>query len=183
VYYKTDGKAYPYYLKDDLEKQLPQLKKKFLHFSDYAGKSIDEVFTKDELSKASVLTVTQPQTVVYINKGNDDFAVEYLPTMSQLSTVNCITVTDLNNDGIKDIFMAGNFYGLKPQAGRFDANYGTTLLGTVSGRFTYVPPVQSGLFVNGQARCIDTIKCARSGNYILVGMNDAPLYLFEKKSQ
>ena len=24
VYYKTDGKAYPYFLKDDLEKQLPQ---------------------------------------------------------------------------------------------------------------------------------------------------------------
>jgi enediyne biosynthesis protein E4 len=182
VYYKTDGKAYPYYLKDDLEKQLPQLKKKFLHFSDYAGKSIDEVFTKDELSKASVLTVTQPQTVVYINNGNYNFDVEYLPTMSQLSTVNCITVTDLNNDGIKDIFMAGNFYGLKPQGGRFDANYGTTLLGTSSGKFFYVPPMQSGLFVNGQARCIDTIKNAKGGNYILVGMNDAPLYMFEKKS-
>jgi len=181
VYYKTDGKAYPYFLKDDIEKQLPQLKKKFLHYSNYAGKSIDEIFSKEELSKATVFTVTQPQTVVYLNKGNYNFQVEYLPVQSQLSTVNCITVTDLNNDGIKDIFMAGNFYGLKPQGGRFDANYGTTLLGTSSHTFQYTPPAQSGLFVNGQARCIDTIKNARGENYILVGMNDGPLYMFKKK--
>ena len=178
VYYKTDGKAYPYFLKDDLEKQLPQLKKKFLHFSDYAGKSIDEIFTKEQLSKATVLTVTQPQTVVYINKGNNNFTVDYLPVMSQLSTVNCIDVTDINNDGIKDIFMAGNFYGLKPQGGRFDANFGTTLLGSNSNKFTYMPPAQSGLFINGAARCINPIKAANGKDLLLVGMNDGLLYLF-----
>jgi hypothetical protein len=183
VYYKTDGKAYPYFLKDDIQKQLPQLKKKFLHYSDYAGKSIEDIFTKEQLSKASVLSVTQPQTVVYINKGNDDFDVEYLPLMSQLSTVNCITVTDVNNDGIKDIFMAGNFYGLKPQGGRFDAGYGTTLLGTPSNKFIYTPPSQTGLFVNGQARCIDTIKNAKGESFILVGMNNAPLYVFKKNKK
>ncbi len=102
--------------------------------------------------------------------------------MSQLSTTNCITVTDINNDGIKDIFMAGNFYGLKPQGGRFDASYGTTLLGTSSGKFVYVPSMQSGLFVNGEARCIDTIRNAKGENFILVGMNNAPLYMFKKKN-
>ena len=179
MYYRTDGKAYPYYLKDEIEKQLPQLKKKFLHFSDYAGKTIDEIFAKEQLSKATVLSVTQPQSLIYINQGNNNFSPEYLPLMSQLSTVNGIIVTDINGDGIKDIFMAGNFYGLKPQGGRFDANYGTTLLGTGTGKFIYVPPTQSGLFVNGEARCIDTIKTAK-GNYILVGMNNAPLYMFKK---
>ncbi|MEP6464857.1 MAG: VCBS repeat-containing protein [Parafilimonas sp.] len=183
VYYKTDGKAYPYFLKDDLEKQLPELKKQFLHYADYAGKSIDEIFTKDQLARANVLSVTQPQTVIYINKGNDNFAVEYLPVMAQLSTVNCITVTDVNNDGIKDILMAGNFYGLKPQGGRFDASYGVTLLGTSSHKFVYMPPSQSGLFINGEARCIDTIKDAKGGNLILVGMNNAPLYMFKKNKK
>lgn len=180
VYYKTDGKAYPYFLKDDIEKQIPQLKKKFLHFSDYAGKPIDEIFTKEQLEKADVLTVTQPQSLIYINNGNNNFSPEYLPVMSQLSTVNCIDVDDLNNDGIKDIFMAGNFYGLKPQGGRFDANYGTTLLGTSSHQFTYMPPVQSGLFVNGQARCINKIKDAKGEELFLIGMNNAPMYVFKK---
>ena len=183
VYYKTDGKAYPYFLKDDIEKQLPQLKKEFLHYSDYAGKSIEDIFTKEELNKASVLTVTQPQSVVYINEGNNNFSVEYLPVMSQLSTVSCIAVTDINNDGIKDIFMAGNFYGLKPQGGRFDASYGTTLLGTASNKFMYMPPMQSGLFVNGEARCIDTIKNAKGENLILVSVNNSALCMFKKNSK
>ena len=29
VYYKTDGKAYPYFLKGDMEMEMPALKKKF----------------------------------------------------------------------------------------------------------------------------------------------------------
>jgi hypothetical protein len=77
--------------------------------------------------------------------------------------------------------MAGNFYGLKPQGGRFDAGYGITLLGTLSNKFIYKPPSQTGLFVNGQARCIDTIKNAKGESFILVGMNNAPLYMFKKK--
>jgi hypothetical protein len=180
VYYKTNGKAYPYFLKDDIEKQLPQLKKKFLHYTDYAGKSIEEIFTKEQLSKAAVLNVTQPQSVVYINKGNNNFSVDYLPLVSQLSTVNGILVTDLNNDGIKDIFMAGNFCGLKPQGSRFDASFGVTLLGSRSNKFTYVQPAQSGLFVKGEARCIDTIKNKNGENYVLVGINNSALYAFKK---
>ena len=152
-----------------------------MHYSDYAGKPIDEIFTKEELSKAAVFTVTQPQSVIYVNEGDNNFKVEYLPVMSQLSTVNCITVTDINNDGIKDIFMAGNFYGLKPQGGRFDASYGTTLLGTSSHKFIFLPPAQSGLFINGEARCIDTIKNANGENLILVAVNNNALCMFKKK--
>ena len=100
--------------------------------------------------------------------------------MSQLSTVNCITVDDVNGDGINDIFMAGNFYGLKPQGGRFDASYGATLLGTATHQFKYISPTQSGLFVNGEARCIDTIENTKREKFILVGMNNAPLYMFKK---
>lgn len=179
-YYKTDGKSYPYFLKDDIEKQIPQLKKKFLHYSDYAGKTMEEIFTKDDLKKASVFTVTQPRTLVYLNSGDFNFKEMYLPVMAELSTVNCITVADINNDGIKDIFMAGNFYGLKPQGGRFDASYGTTLIGSKTGTFTYMPPAQSGLFVNGAARCIDSIRDADGNNMFLVSVNNGKLCLFRK---
>jgi hypothetical protein len=32
---------------------------------------------------------------------------------------------DYNNDGLKDIFIAGNFYGNNIQLGRNDADFGT----------------------------------------------------------
>ena len=45
VYYKSDGKAYPFNLYGDMMMQMPFLKKKFLYFSQYAGLPIDKVFT------------------------------------------------------------------------------------------------------------------------------------------
>jgi hypothetical protein len=41
-----------------------------------------------------------------------------LPVMAQLSPVFGILASDLNKDGRQDLFLAGNFFGLKPQTGR-----------------------------------------------------------------
>ncbi len=182
VYYKTDGKAYPYFLKGEIESQLPFLKKQFLHFSDYAGKTIDEIFTPEQLKHASVLSVQQTQTCVFINNGKGNFTMQHLPIMAQLSPVYGILATDLNNDGITDLFLAGNFYGLKPQTGRFDASYGTTLMGDAQHHFHFMYPSESGLFIKGEARDIKQIKTSNS-NDIIVAMNNAPLYIFKKKKK
>ena len=72
---------------------------------------------------------------------------------------------------------------LRHQDDLFDASNGIALLGMKSGKYLYMPPVQSGLFVNGEARCIDAIKKAKGGNWILIGMNNAPLYIFERKNR
>jgi len=180
VYFKTDGKAYPYYLRGDMVAQIPLLKKKFLRYDAYAGKSIDEILDKDQLSAASVLTVNQTQTGAYINDGKGKFTFQPFPMMAQLSPVYGIAVTDLNGDGIKDIFMGGNFYGLKPEVGRFDASYGTTLLGNEKHQFKYIPPAESGLFVKGEVRDVQIIS-AKKENYIIVARNNDALQIFRKR--
>jgi len=179
VYYKTDGKAYPYPLKGEMQAQIPQLKKKFLGFAQYAGKEIDQIFTKEQMKDASVLTAEQTQTSAFINDGKGNFTMQPLPVMAQLSPVFGIVVTDLNNDGIKDIFLAGNFYGLKPQTGRLDASYGCTLLGDAKHHFTYITPSQSGLFFKGEARDVANIKAAKGGDYIITSINNDKLYIFK----
>ncbi|HWD86586.1 MAG TPA: VCBS repeat-containing protein [Mucilaginibacter sp.] len=179
VYYKTDGKAYPFNLHDDIIKQLPYLKKKFLRYDAYAGKSIDEIFTPDELGKASVFTVDQTQTCAFYNNGHGSFTMRPLPVRAQFSPVYSILVTDINGDGIKDLFLAGNFYGLKPEVGRYDANYGVTLLGNSKHGFDYLPPSASGLFVTGEVRdaaMIDT----KNGKQIIVARNNDALQLYRK---
>ncbi|HXS56269.1 MAG TPA: VCBS repeat-containing protein, partial [Hanamia sp.] len=179
AYYKTDGKSYPFNLRDDIIGQMPYMKKRFLKYKDYAGKTIDEVFTKEELAEAQKSTVNETRSCIFYNDGKGSFYKTPLPLRAQISPVFGILVADLNGDGIKDIFLGGNFYGLKPEVGRFDASYGITLLGNKAHRFTYVAPAESGLFIRGEVRDVKEISTAR-GNYILIARNNDSLQIFKK---
>jgi enediyne biosynthesis protein E4 len=179
AYYKTDGKSYPFNLRADLVSQLPYLKKKFLKYNDYAGKTIDEVFTESELEHAQKLNVQQTKSCVFYNDGKGNFNMVPLPTMAQISPVFGILVSDLNGDGYKDIFLGGNFYGLKPEVGRYDASYGITLFGDAEHRFNYIKPAISGLFIKGEVRDVKEIPTGK-GNYIVVARNNDSLQIFKK---
>lgn len=178
VYYKTDGKAYPFNLHDDIIRQLPYLKKRILRYDAYAGKAIDEIFTPDELSKATVLTVKQTQTCVFYNNGKGDFNMQPLPIRAQFSPVFGILAADINHDGITDLFLGGNFYGLKPEVGRYDASYGVTLLGNKKHGFDYMEPAKSGLFIKGEVRDIATIK-TKNGTQIIIARNNDALQIYK----
>ncbi|MDE3249156.1 MAG: VCBS repeat-containing protein, partial [Bacteroidota bacterium] len=182
VYYKTDGKAYPWFLKGELESQLPVLKKQFLHFRDYAGKGIDEIFTPEQLQRASILSAEEARTCIFLNDGRGGFTRMALPVQAQLAPVYAVMARDLDGDGKTDLFLGGNLYGVKPQTGRLDASYGVTLLGDGKGGFRYLPPAQSGLFVRGEVRSIHPVRIANNNNAILVGVNNQPLHLFVRQN-
>jgi hypothetical protein len=57
------------------------------------------------------------ETVVLINQGNGKFAIKRLPLEAQLTPIYAICVDDFDQDGIKDIILGGNLYGVKPEAG------------------------------------------------------------------
>jgi hypothetical protein len=102
-----------------------------------------------------------------------------LTQRSQFAPIFAIDVDDLNHDGIKDVFMAGNFYGLKPETGRYDAGYGCTLFGNGKQELNYISPAESGLFVRGEVRDIKTLHTLK-GEYIIVARNNEPLEIFKK---
>ncbi|MGZ3764301.1 MAG: VCBS repeat-containing protein [Mucilaginibacter sp.] len=178
VYYKSDGKAYPFNLHDDIVKQIPILKKKFLRYDAYAGKSIEDVFTPDQLKEATVLEVKQTQTCVFYNTGKGEFIMKPLPVRAQLSQVFSVLVTDINGDGRPDLFLGGNFYGLKPEVGRFDASYGVTFFGNRLNGFDYVSPVNSGIFIKGEVRDTKEIN-SKTGKIIVIARNNDGLQVFK----
>jgi hypothetical protein len=180
VYYKSDGKAYPYFLKGELESQVPAIKKKFLKYAAYAGKPVEDIFSKEQLAQATVLTVEQTQTCVFINKGNGNFDMQPLPLMAQLSPVFGMIAADLNDDGNTDLFMGGNFFGLKPQTGRLDASYGTTFIIGAKQQFNYMQPGQSGLFIRGEVRDMAMVRSANGNPYMIVAINNDNFHVFRK---
>jgi hypothetical protein len=183
VYYKTDGKAYPFWMKGELEKEIPALKKKFLKFKSYAGKPLNEIFSDADLKDATVLKVDETRSMIFINDGKGHFTKEPLPIQAQLSPVFAAVVHDMNGDGLPDIFMGGNFYGVKPQTGRFDASYGTFLSGTPDHHFQFMSPKQTGIFVRGEVRDAAILNPASSKPLILVARNNDNLILFQKNQQ
>ena len=61
------GKSYPVAMKDIISKQMPGLLKKYLQFSDYQGKSVEDIFSKEELKRAIHLRVYETATSILWN--------------------------------------------------------------------------------------------------------------------
>lgn len=180
TYYKADGKSYPYHLKNEITAQIPVLKKKFLRHAAYAGKNINEIFNKEQLATSVVKKAYQFQTCLFINNGKGKFEMKPLSAMAQIAPVYGVLADDFDGDNINDIFLAGNFFGLKPEFGRYDASYGTFLKGKGDNKFEYLSPSQSGLFYRGEVRDIEDIMLNGRDKAILLSKNNSSLQLFKK---
>ena len=179
TYFKSDGKSYPYIMKNDIVAQIPMLKKKFPRFADYAGKTIEEIFDKAQLESATVKNAYEFRSCMFINKGNGQFSRQPLPTEAQLSPVYAILADDFDYDGWKDILLAGNLFGLKPELGRYDANYGVYYKGLPHHKLVYKSPENSGFFYTGEARDLAKIKNGANKELIFLGLNNDSLMIFE----
>lgn len=174
-----DGKDMPLHLKKELAGQIPSIKKKNLSYADYSKKSFQEIFAQDVVDNSIQKTATIQQSVIAINKGNGNFQVKALPKEVQFSCVNTICVTDANKDGIPDLVLGGNQYEFKPQFGRMDANCGSVLLGSKSGSYSWLPYNQSGFFLKGEIKHIQTLKNKNKGVLILTVTNDNAPKIFK----
>ncbi len=177
-YYKL-GESYPLLLRPDLMDQLPYLKKKYPTHADYAGKRITEIFTEEQLHKATVKKVHTFATTVFFGNKDGVFLKQPLPAEAQFSPVFAVMAADFDSDGFKDLLLAGNFYGVKPQLGRYDASYGTLLKGNGAGGFTSVPMRNSGLSLTGQIRDIASFTNDNKQTVIIFAKNDDAIQVYE----
>jgi hypothetical protein len=116
--YTINGKQYPFLAKDELERQLPVLKKGYLTYSEVAGKTVDYMFY-DLFKDYQELTADELASCCFINDGKGNFRKTILPNELQLAPV--MSFVDLNSNGSSAFFAAGNFYGVTPYEGRYDA--------------------------------------------------------------
>jgi hypothetical protein len=171
-----NGKSYPMVLRQDLVSQLPALRKKYLHYRDYAGQTIHDIFTAQQLERALVLNAKTLESSVWLNAGNGSFVRKELPPQAQFSPVYAILVRDFDRDGNTDILMGGNLYRSKPEAGIYDAGYGVLLTGDGTGKFAPVPALQSGICVKGELRAFAVLTDV--GDRIIAARNnDTPIVL------
>jgi hypothetical protein len=177
-YYWPDNKKHLYPSKEDITSQIPSLKKKFLRYKDYADKSPEEVLGKSSLEKSLNLKVQTLASSILYQDEFEKFRLEPLPIQIQSAPVMAMTAGDLNNDNYMDIVAGGNFFDIKPDIGRMDAQSSALLLGKGNGKFKYVSTVQSGLGFQGQVRDIVPLRLGAKKGMIFTRNNDS-LKLFE----
>lgn len=174
-----NGRDIPLHTKRELAGQIVSIKKQNLKFSEYAKKSIQELFSADVLEKAQVNEITNFESIIAYNDGKASFRVQALPAEAQYSCVCSINSADLNNDGMQDLILAGNNYSLKPQFGRMDAGFGTVLLKENEG-FKVADSQLSGLILKGEVKTLNWLNASNGNKYLLAGITDAKPKLFKR---
>ena len=177
----VEGKDKPVFMKRDVQDELPALKKQNLHHAEYAKKSMDELFTPEQLKKTVVKQINYASSVIAINQGNAKFTIQPLPPMAQLSSVKSIVSTDLNHDGFKDLIVCGNEFNFQPQLGRLDANLGQVFLNDGKGNFKLLGSDASGLELRGMVRDIAVIPSKKGISFLFL-QNDAIPVLYQLKT-
>jgi hypothetical protein len=173
--YFLHGEEIPYATKQDLEKQLPILKKKFLYAADFAKSTLTELFGADKIKTSDKLTADYFSNAVFINKGNLQFEAIALPFEAQLSSYRDAAVINANNDALPDILLMGNYYENSVEIGRMDADFGTILINKGKGKF--VTESLNGEAIKGQVRNIRPIQINNQKAFVLAKNNDSTMII------
>ncbi|MFM6925561.1 MAG: VCBS repeat-containing protein, partial [Ferruginibacter sp.] len=174
--YTIDGKDMPVFLKRDVQEQIPGLKKQNLKHSDYANKSIQELFPPELIRSAIVKLFNYAPSCVAINNGNGKFSVKELPVTVQLSCINAIQPLDINGDGFIDLVTGGNQFGFLPQFEKLDGSFGEVMINDGKGNFVCQESGKNGLNLRGELRDIISIKNAQGTYLLFLQNNELPLY-------
>ncbi|MEZ4779712.1 MAG: VCBS repeat-containing protein [Flavobacteriaceae bacterium] len=172
------GKDMPIHQKRELTSQMVTLKKQNLKASEYAKRSIQELFPEAILKKATVKQVTTSESVLIVNNGDGTFTSKPLPNRSQLSCVCGIACADVNRDGKTDIIMGGNNFEFKPQFSRLDADYGSVLLNQGDLNFAWEEYNKSGFFIKEEVKHILPIKDKNGNVFFVVAINNEKPRIF-----
>jgi len=173
ICYYIGNKSYPMASRDEIQDQMQGLKKKFIHYKDYANASIEDILTKEQLASSKKLFCYMQQSVVFLNDGNNHFSPKNLPVQAQFSRVSSIEQIDSSK-----VLLAGNFYPYRVQLGHCDASVGL-ILKNDSGNFKAITPYDDGLYLSGDIRNVKVLKSINKTNYLLVGANDSQLRLYQ----
>jgi hypothetical protein len=176
TFYKN-GVSYPLAGRDEIVRTITSLRDKYPSYASYGASRAEDIFPDSELTRAKVLEAHTFASSVALNNGNGTFSLRPLPAEAQFTPVYASVAEDFDGDGRTDILLGGNFYGVTPVRGRYDAGYGLLLRGVGNGNFVPVDMETSKLVIEGQVRHMKVARRAGGERLVVVARNNEKVQL------
>ena len=170
--YTINGEEYTFLAKDELERALPVLKKAYLKYNEVAGKSVQYLFF-DLFKNFKEFKAEELGSSVFINDGKGGFARSNLPEDLQMAPIMAFA-----GSGQPNTFMAGgNFYGVIPYEGRYDALFPTAFAVQKTPAIAYKLPE-----IAGEVRDIKWLRVKGGQQIMVIARNNMPLLFLQKNN-
>jgi hypothetical protein len=174
-YPPLDSIPYPFVQRQEILAQLPGLLNIIPTYKAYGHMTYDSLFSPNVRQKAKRYDVDYLQSAVLWNEGGGKYTLSALPLEAQVSPVFAILTGDFDGDGVNDLWLGGNFYGLKPQVGRHDTSKGVLLKGIGERKFLYQQQHEDGFWVRGEVRDAAIISSGNTKRFFIARNNDRML--------
>ena len=169
--YYIQGESYPNVLREELTDQIVSLRKKFVTYEEYSTATLDDIFSKEQISE-SPKRITNFLETVWFENVDGKFKLKKFPVQVNFSSVNSILIEDFDNDGIKDILMGGNSDYNRVRVGKCDSSFGIFLKGTLSGEYKFIENRITDISFEGSVRSLNSYE-SNGNKRVIVGINNA----------
>ena len=171
---KKKGGYYPLEGFDVIASQMVSLKKKYTSYKAFAGKTIDEIFSEDQLKKALLYEVHELASG-YLKNENGSFQFVQLPMELQISPILSQLVYDFDSDGGDEVLLGGNYFGVQP----FHGLYGSFPGAIIKNESKILSGTSAGLnFFNQSVRHLNVIHFKNS-KYLVVTINNGKAQIYK----
>lgn len=178
LFYYQDKKLVPFSSRDELADQVPLLKREYPSYKMYKGATYQDMKNRLHLAAIAEKEAYTFSSILIENKGKEGLLIKDLPEEAQMFPIFAFSFDDLDGDGNVDLMMGGNWFGVQPYFGRYDAGYGLILWG--NGKGDLVAKKYFGLEVKGEVRDIQKIRSRKGDQLFLFGLNNDSLKIFKK---
>ncbi|NIP95104.1 MAG: CRTAC1 family protein, partial [Akkermansiaceae bacterium] len=163
---------------------IPHLADKFQTFHSFALAELDQIYTKPVIKDALEFSATTLASGVFLNDGGGKFDFRELPRLAQIAPSFGVVISELDGDGIPDLYLAQNFYNPQPETGRMSGGVSQMLRGRGDGSFEPVGADSSGLIVgeDAKAACVADLN-GDAWPDLLVGSNNGPVRSFINRGE
>ena len=172
---------YFYHTRDDMIKQLVLIRRKFQTYGAFGAATVKDVFTAEELKDAQIMKANWMYSSYIENLGNGHFKITALPYQAQMAPINGMMVYDYDADGLQDVLMVGNDYGMELLQGRADAFDGLILKNMGKGQFKAIEMTESGFYVPHDARALSRVGLKNQKQLFIATQNKDILKVFSPK--